>query len=214
MEQVKRIYDERVAEIENYLRFVLRVVDDTNPVEGADIDKDSLRKTLKATAVLVLYNLLEATVREVVQAIFDELKVRKVSYDDCSDLVKRIVLENHKKHNPSKIQAQLDEIAFDIVHKTFNSDALFSGNVDGRKIREAAKDFGFKDPSTGRYPHLLTIKNARNNLAHGFISFNDLGKDLDKTSLTAYMSQVKDVLKETIENVEEYIKTAAYRKTA
>lgn len=214
MEQVKRIYEDRVSEIENYLRFVLLVVDDTNPVQGDDIDKDSLRKTLKATAVLVLYNLMEATVREVVQAIFDELKVRKVSYDDCSDLVKRVVLENHKKHNPSRIQAELDQIAFDIVHKTFNSGALFNGNVDGRKIREAAKDFGFKDPSTGKYQHLLTIKNARNNLAHGFVSFNELGKDMDESSLNEYMRQVKDVLKETIENVQEYINTAAYRKTA
>lgn len=217
MERLKRIYDDGVAEIENYLRFVLIIAEGDVPGAGEDpteVNSDSLRKTLKATTVLVLYNLMEATLRESIQAIFDELKIHKVSYDDCSDQIKRVVLKNHRRHNVDKIRKHLDQLAIDIVHKTFNSDDLFSGNVDGRVIRETAEEYGFKEPSTGKYPLLLTIKNARNDLAHGVTSFSDLGKDLDRTSLEEYVKQVREALKETIDNVQEYINTKAYRKTA
>lgn len=217
MERLKRIYDDGVAEIENYLRFVLVIAEGDVPGSNTaptQIDADSLRKTLKATTILVLYNLMEATLRESIQAIFDELKVHNISYDDCSDKLKRVVLKNHKRRNVDKIRQHLDQIAIDIVHKTFNIDEVFSGNVDGRLIRETAEEYGFKEPSTGKYPLLLTIKNARNDLAHGVTSFSDLGKDLDRTNLEDYVKQVKEALQETIENVQEYINTKAYRKTA
>ena len=42
---------------------------------------DELLKTLKASGFLLLYNLVEATMRNGIEAIFDELQSQGVSYD-------------------------------------------------------------------------------------------------------------------------------------
>ena len=67
-----------------------------------EIDSELL-KTLKASGFLLLYNLVESTMRNVIEAIFDQLKSADVSYDQIRPELKKIVLRNLKKRNPDKI---------------------------------------------------------------------------------------------------------------
>lgn len=92
-----------------------------------------------ATGFVLLYNLVESTMRSGIQAIFDELKDKKISFDDVNQQVKKIVINNLKdKDNKStdEILSQVEVISLDIISVTFNSDRLFSGNIDGRKIKK------------------------------------------------------------------------------
>lgn len=107
-----------------------------------EIDSELL-KTLKASGFLLLYNLVESTMRNVIEAIFDQLKSADVSYDQIRPELKKIVLRNLKKRNPDKIFLSITSISVDIITAGFDKEDLFSGNIDGRKIRDTAIEYGF-----------------------------------------------------------------------
>jgi hypothetical protein len=62
--------------------------DDLPPFTSAD--QDVLFKTLKANGFLLLYNLVESTMKNAIEAIFDEFKGRGVSFDSCRSEVRKI----------------------------------------------------------------------------------------------------------------------------
>lgn len=141
-------------------------------------DQAALFKTLKANGFLLLYNLVESTLKNGIEAIFDELKSRGVSFDACRNEVRKIALHNLRKQNVDKILPSLSSISVYVVVATFRKDDLFSGNVDARRVREVAEEYGFTNPKR-KSDELLTVKTNRNDLAHGVKSFADVGRDYD-----------------------------------
>lgn len=89
MQTVLIDFQERVEEINRYFAFLekleqetlqLSVLKDDGQRENIPLDSQ-LIKTLKANSFLLLYNLVESSMRNAVTAIFDELKNKKVSYN-------------------------------------------------------------------------------------------------------------------------------------
>lgn len=64
-----------------------------NNIKTKRINND-LEKTLKATGYLLLYNLVEATMRNGIETIFDELKTQRVSFDEVREEIRKIII-NH-----------------------------------------------------------------------------------------------------------------------
>ncbi len=172
-------------------------------------DQAALFKTLKANGFLLLYNLVESTVKNAIEAIFDEFKTQGVSFDACREEVRKIVLTNLRRHNVEKIVPALSAISVDVVVATFRKRELFSGNVDARRIREVADDYGFRRPQA-KSNELLTVKDNRNDLAHGDKSFAEVGRDYDVERLEKIKSEVVTFLEELLENIAEYITTGSY----
>lgn len=217
MIDVQRDFAGRAEEVARYFRF-LREFDQgrmklLDPPAGetpmSPMDQASLFKTLKANGFLLLYNLLESTLKNAIEAIFDEFKRRGVAFDDCREEVRRIVLTNLRPHKVDKILPQLSKLSVDVIVATFRKDGLFRGNVDGRRIREVAGEYGFRHPSK-KSDQLLTVKTNRNDLAHGNKSFADVGRDYDVDRLDKIRAEVEAVLDELLVNVTEYIRTQGY----
>lgn len=57
---------------------------------------------------------------------------------------------------------------------------MASDNLDARKIRELLEKHGidFTETNNGDKPHMLTVKNKRNSLAHGAESFDIAARNL------------------------------------
>ena len=53
--------------------------------EYSSTQQQDLLKTFKASALLMLYNLMESSVTNAVEAIFDELEKQSVSFDQCRE---------------------------------------------------------------------------------------------------------------------------------
>jgi hypothetical protein len=178
-----------------------------------EIDSE-LIKTLKASGFLLLYNLVEATMRNSIEAIFDELRSEGVSYDQISPKLKKIVLKNLKKRNPDKIFLSITAISLDIITAGFDKQDLFSGNIDGMKIRDTATEYGFSHSTdyakTGHGSDLVTIKTNRNDLAHGFKSFAEVGRDKTADDLLEIKSKVTKYLKQILQNIEQYLSNKEY----
>lgn len=228
MPNVQQEYQDRVAEIVAYLSHVRSVEEGTvllvTQNSGATapaysvIQREDLVRTFKAGAFLMLYNLMEATVRNAVEAIFDELTTRGVNFDVCRREVRRVVLNNlkhcdNKSHLDShRVNEAVDlftALARDVVARTFQRERVVSGNVDARKIKELAKRYGFAEPaaSSGR---LLTVKTTRNSLAHGDQSFSEVGRNVSVHELDSIKTEVVDYLGLFITNITIYLSQQHY----
>ena len=209
-------FETRVAEIEGYFNFVAGLDEGSLKVEAAEgnianpaPEIEVLVKTFKATALLMLYNLMESAVTNAIEAIFDELAERGVGFDKCREEIRKVVLSNARLHKPEKLLPQLSNIAVDIVAKTFRREAFVSGNVNARAIRSIAKQYGFTEPEC-RGDRLLTIKTHRNDLAHGSKSFAEVGRNFSIQDIREIKSDVFEYLREMFENVGCYIENKHY----
>lgn len=217
MQLVIEEFRERVAEIKAYLNFVADVDKDEillkRASDGGDahspIQRGDLLRTFKASALLMLYNLMESSLTNAVEAIFDELEKEAISYDVCREEIRVVVLGNLRQHQPRKLVAELNALATDIVTKTFRKDDIVSGNVDAREIREVAKQYGFPEP-TSRGDRLLTVKTHRNDLAHGSKSFAEVGRSFSVPDIQEIEGDVVAYLTEMLNNVSEYLTTKGY----
>jgi MAE_28990/MAE_18760-like HEPN len=219
-------FTERSREVSKYFIFLKSLDQGTTQLSMAGKGDSSkvkvidpeLLKTLKASGFLLLYNLVEATMRNVIEAIFDKLRSEGISYDRIRPELKKIVLRNLKKRNPDEIFASITAISVDIITAGFNKEDLFSGNIDGKKIRETANKYGFSHSTdhakTGDGIDLLTIKTNRNDLAHGIKSFGEVGRDQPTDKLLEIKSKVIRYLRQILQNIEIYLENAEYLEAA
>jgi len=212
MQGVIQEFRERVREIEAYLDFIRSVdADETLLIKSPDqgpayssTQQQDLLKTFKASALLMLYNLMESSVTNAVEAIFDELEKQSVPFDQCREEIRLIVLGNIRQHQPEKLLPLITVLATDIVTKTFRREVVVSGNVDARGIREVAKRYGFPEPRS-RGDRLLTVKTNRNDLAHGSKSFAEVGRSFSVQDIIEIRDDVVAYLNEMLEHVADYL---------
>lgn len=214
-------FNERCQEVSKYFVLLKNLEQETIKLSMGKNDKprtkvvdSDLLKTLKASAFLLLYNLAESTMRNAIQAIFDELGSKKVSFDEIRPELKTIVLQNIKKRNPDKIKSKITAIALDIITVGFNKEELFSGNIDGKLIKKTAKQYGFSHETdyqkTKNGEDLLTVKSNRNDLAHGIKSFAEVGKEQTADELIQIKDKVIRYLRQILQNIESYLAQQQY----
>ena len=59
---------------------------------------------------------------------------------------------------------------------------------------------------------MQTIKDKRNQLAHGEFTFSDIGKNYTSNDLIDYKSEVVTFIENVLNNVETYINAKGYKK--
>jgi hypothetical protein len=213
-------FDERARDVSDYLCF-LRDLEQEKILLSQDgviskIDTE-LDKSLKATGFLLLYNLVESTMRNAIQSIFDEIGNKGVSFDQLRIEIKKIILQNVKKNvqecGVNDVVGKIENIFNDIIQLGFNQDELFSGNVDAKEIRRIAKQYGFSattDIDTRDGFDLLSIKEHRNDLAHGVMSFKEVGKNTSAENLVQISARVIKYLRQILENIDDYLVNQEY----
>jgi hypothetical protein len=219
-------FEERCQEVRSYFLFLKNLEHGSiqlNIVKAKNQNQkkinDNLLTTLKATGFLLLYNLIESTMTNAIEAIFDELKRNNVCFDDLRDELKKIIIDNIKdKDNKStdNLLADIQDISVDIISASFNKNRLFSGNVDAKKIKDIASKYGFSCTTNKRKTRdgidLLKVKTNRNDLAHGFKSFQDVGKIYFEDDLLEIEKRVTSYLREILRNIESYLSNQEYLK--
>ena len=214
-------FNERSEEVSKYFIFLqdleqeqVKLIKESQVNNKAKKIDNELEKTLKASAYLLLYNLIESTIKNAIGAIFDELQNQGVSFDGIRPELKKIILVNLKRRNPDKILNEIEDISLDIVKIGFNREELFSGNIDSKLIRETAKKYGFSSQTdyenTTNGEDLYLVKNNRNDLAHGIKSFAEVGNQKGADELIEIKNKVVQYLKEILTNIQRYIDNQEY----
>lgn len=215
-------FNTRAQEVNDYFIFLESLIQETTKLAVADSDgkyqihslNSELAKTLKAKGFLLLYNLVESTMRNAIEAIFEEFKNQSISFDLLKPKIKIIVLQNLKNRSPNNIHLQINQISTDIITATFEREELFSGNVDARLIKEIAEKYGFSyqtEPrKTKNGQNLVVIKRNRNDLAHGLKSFEEVGREQTIEELLEIKTEVIEYLRQILENIRTYLDTQEY----
>jgi len=225
MDRTKRDFLNRKEEVEEYFLFLKILNNDNISIKythGREEKEKNISNKLQrifiANSFLILYNIIESTVRNSIIEIYDKIKDDGIGYQNLSHNLQKIwvnqKIDNLKEgaFNHSTLQSNIQNIADNILTQEIiilSSDNIdISGNIDAQKIRELADRFGFEKSRDGRY--LEDIKKKRNRLAHGEQTFHDIGKDFSFNQLNDFKENTFDYLENVIEKIEVFLEREEY----
>lgn len=224
MKTTRAEYSKRLNEVTLYFE-TIKLLDNGDcsiickDINGGTTEKiidGELAKIMKANGFLLLYNLIEATIRNSISAILNSISTDKLTFKLLSDNLKKLWInqEINKTKDISKFKEKVSKLSEKILNDKlleFSNECVnISGNIDAQRIREIAKKFGYLEPKNGR--GLQTIKDKRNQLAHGEFTFSDIGKNYTSNDLIDYKSEVVTFIENVLNNVETYINAKGYKK--
>ncbi|OUQ31335.1 MAE_28990/MAE_18760 family HEPN-like nuclease [Massilimicrobiota timonensis] len=195
-----------------------------NQESGINLTYQSLINILKSNVSLMIYNIIEYTVSNLIDSIYDEIRMNHLSYEDVNDAIKtlwrKMILKSASdpnanfttflKRNEEIITAILDHKVLDMCSRK----TLTGGNFDGISIREAFEIHGINiriDSQNYRPDILGRIKKNRNNLAHGSVSFVEAVREDSILDIKRNEIIVVAFLDELIETVSTYIEEQKYK---
>lgn len=171
-------------------------------------------RMFRAGGMLVLYNAVEASARAGIEAIYDEVAIHGVTFDELRPSIRKRIIKDFKTNFAGDKGDTLTAIAAEIATAPFNVEKLFSGNVDARKIKEKALVYGFPTVTDFRLTadgaDLVTVKASRNDLAHGLKSFGEIGRDYTAHSLYRLGSRVMNYLEAILIQIDVYLDDGDY----
>jgi hypothetical protein len=206
-------FEKRRSEVRRYLAIIVVTERRMSRLERRQFDKEL--KVFRAGALLVLYNAIEASARQGILAIYDDISSTSTLFDDLKQTLRVRVLSDFKQHAGEKSYPRIMRIAVDLVHESLNSDKLFSGNVDAKKIRDMAEVFGFDTTSsfhlTQHGQDLLTVKSRRQDLAHGNESFSEVGKQFTTEDVRKIVRYSLAYMDAVLRHIDRYLDAQGYR---
>lgn len=210
MLETRRILEEREKEINLYFSFISSDVNEntTDP---------TLFKILKANILLMLYNFIEAVVSNSVDAIRTNIYNEVSANFDClKNQVKIQIIKDLKGNiSPENFVEQCTNISNDIIKLSFKKESISKGNIDRDVIYKIASVYGFNINNsnyaeTAHGKSLSTIKDKRNDLAHGTFSFAEIGKIYSKPDLEKLKNQTIKYLTFVVDEIESYLNSKQY----
>lgn len=217
-------FEKRVAEIELFFRHLEAIEEKDGKISVATSTARRLRslnpelvKVLKANLFLLLYNLAESSIRQAVTEILDTISLERITYSQASDEIKRLWIElghlRFQNKTTQQIFDSLENLADDVVELQFRREMIGGGNIDGRKIRAFGDTYGFstrahRNANNGE--KLYEVKKRRNDLAHGFVSFAECGRNYTVSDLRQTKHEVILYLRAVLRNISRYLDTRKF----
>lgn len=171
-----------------------------------------LEKVLKANCFLLLYNLIEASVKQSITEIYDQVTSKGLTYREVTSHFKELWIKenykNFKDHGEKNIFQFISNIDEDVITIDFDPSKVISGNIDRRKIEFFSNKFGFSSRvhySAGNGDKLHQVKMRRNSLAHGNISFSECGREFTYEDLCDIKKQVIRYMRQILKNIEQFL---------
>lgn len=227
MDSVINNFEDRVVELNEHLQLLGYLSDPRASIvlnaKSSKCISNVALKTMKASCFLMLYNLVESSIRGSMTNLYESINASNGELIGFQDYVKEVWLKQHfKKIDPiSSNQATYQNILVDIVESilTGSSVALdpkkvpISGNLDARKIRELFQSHNI--PFNTHYrafkgAELKTVKDKRNSLAHGDISFAECGREYTVSEIENIKKQTVVFIRSSLKNVKKHIEKKSY----
>ncbi|MGL4391885.1 MAG: MAE_28990/MAE_18760 family HEPN-like nuclease [Fusobacteriaceae bacterium] len=212
MVSTKEIFATRKNEVTEFYNFLNNFV---------EINPKSLFRILKSNFLLMLYNLVEATIMKGIEEIYEKIKDGSHSYNSLIVELQKIWLDHNStnlfnnsldKNGHSKgFKNVVDEIILN-HSMIFNRKMIgINGNLDDNVIKKICDrhKIRYKVPQAEK---LEIVKNARNNLAHGLVSFSECSSNLTLNDLDKIQNEVFQFIEKIIDGMENYYTKNSYLK--
>ncbi|KAA0115093.1 MAE_28990/MAE_18760 family HEPN-like nuclease [Mycolicibacterium sp. P9-22] len=236
--ELSAFFDERRAEIDAYIKLLegLEVaaksgaprLKDTN----AAITPEQI-KILNSSLYLQLYNLVEATVSRCLDAIAGTLSREQLKPNELNPTLRqewvRFIARTHIDLNSgNRLQAALDlcdHLLGELPISAFRIEPGGGGNWDDAAIEQMCKRVGckldipravrsaVKRPVRDEMGALKLVKDRRNSLAHGSLSFSDCSDGVSFAELSQLANSVYGYLEAAIASFDNYIDLISTRAT-
>lgn len=208
-----------IEETFNLIRFIVNIASHKNqPLVDTNGNRlfvtQEMQCALKAQFLIVLYNIVESTVCDCIYAFYDSIADNELTFADISDEMRTIwrnYLKNKSNPNWNKTDAELMNMAIRFEDLGTN----ISGSCDIRKIFEVFSKHGCYLNPTNRSKYadsFLTIKNRRNRLAHGNISFSECGSYYMVSDLEKFKNDILNGLLEVVTQSKDFISRQHFKR--
>lgn len=237
--EIRNEFDKRKAEIDIYFDILKNIEQDKPKLISVDLLEDSKQNEIifdserinifRASAFLLLYNLVESTVFNSVVSIFDSINSErhnpKLKYFDVIDDIKKYWLDNIYKHDERIKKETVINTYLEISNRIFSESLLlasnyikYGGSLDASRIKDTAKLLGISttliEDGYRRETHgeaLKEVQQKRNWLAHGEKSFAEIGQDYPYSRLNDWKDYIIEHLGKFISSVEHYVDKEQYK---
>lgn len=224
MDNTRRELEIRKNEATSLLMFVKFLDDGGVPASECSCDIVTVKTSMKANVVMMLYNAVEATVTQCLEKVHDKIKTNNVKYRDLSGELQKLiaVYYGHSIDKSANVDNAMDYVLqfSDFVNGNANVSIsykeltkkyqLYSGNLDTKEILNVLGKYGVDFEQ--RCSELKTIKDYRNKLAHGEESFEEIGRVLSVEQLLEMKSRAFEFLENMINAIAEYLTEENYMK--
>lgn len=221
MYNTNSLFEERKKELEFYYSILLDI--DSGKPNIRTIDNSAFFKILKSNFILMLYNLIESCVVSGIMEIYDELKRDECSYDEVIEEIKAIWRNRQiddayssRQAKQSTYEKKVEQIISAISSKTpiiLTRVELksISGNLDANRIKKICDKHRIRYVVEGDTDNLLTVKQKRNSLAHGDVSFSDCARDLTMVELEKMKDDVLVFMQNILDGMKKYYDSHGYK---
>lgn len=216
-------FEERIGEISLYYEGLKELYASKSENNGQKYYNDDFLKILKSNALLMIYNIVESTIMGGIVEIYDELQQHGVTYRQVRREIQDIwfVFKFNQVYNKNAHYNSYREKAVEIINSIMADETLsldrkatnISGNLDAEKIRQVCSDHGISykiDPSCRGGLVLTDVKEKRNNLAHGTLSFVECGRDYSIDDLIKTKDETILFLKSILDGMKNYYDNQLY----
>lgn len=225
-------FEQRRAEADHFLKLVIQLSSSSDPLPGKRRDRErapliyanELSVTLaKASYFLVLYNLVEATIRSGFTAIWDEVHSGDVAISVLSESMKLVWLKHEfRKIDPYSSNATtyrraaagiLEFSLGDQTPRVIFRNLSGGGNWGLAELRDICAEHNLKfspPPSARGGTDLDSVRDKRNKLAHGSMTFEEIGRGVSVSELRGASSRVISTMRYFVRQVERYMSKAGY----
>lgn len=212
---------EDIEEAYKLLLFILSVETHRyKPLQNTDsgttfIVTQEMQCILKAQFLIILYNMVESTVCECLNSIYDTIFDEGLEFVKLSPKMKNM-WRNYlqRKHLPdaNKTDSELKHMPIHFEELAIN----ISGSLDFRKIIDVFDKHGCTLDDSKRddiSESFLIVKNKRNLLAHGNISFSTCGSNYLLSNLDNYRNHIVSYMDDVVKKTCDYLVNKQYRAT-
>jgi len=227
MRDFVRDFRKRVAEIDKYFNLVDEI-EKLSPLSSSIINFPSgeyrvdsdLQKILKSHCYLLLYNLIESSIRNGITAIHDAILLDQLTYKDLKPNIQRLWVLNDlsksfadtyikKETIADNLQKALKVVLDDEVVALEPTNIPISGNLDAKTIKYMIDMYGFWGnlgiPEKEINRVLDYVVKVRCDLAHGNISFCDASNQILWSKLVDDKQKIVHYLTHMLNNIDDYI---------
>lgn len=226
-------FHRRVAEIDKYFDLVDKI-EQLGALSASSITFPSgeykvdiqIQKILISHCYLLLYNLIESSIRNGITAIHDAILFDNLTYKELSPKIQRLWVINDlsksfrdayikKETVADNLQEALKVVLDDVVVSLEPTNIPISGNLNAETITDLIKMYGFFGnlgvPEKEMNTVLDHVVKMRCDLAHGNVSFSDASSQIVWRKLVEDKKNIVIYLTHMLQNIENYIDNQGYK---
>lgn len=167
----------------------------------------------KAQFLIVLYNLVESTVCDCLNAVYDAILDENLVFQDLSNEMRNMWRSYLRRKCAPEVAMSDEEIK--VMPIKFDALAInISGSLDFRKIHDVFSKHGCLLDVSNREMianSFLVVKTKRNYLAHGNVSFSACGSNYMLSDLFKFKKHIVDYMGDVVVRTNQYISDGKYR---